>query len=410
MKKQIQSLLLISIFLGMSANLLLAIPPNISKTFYNTYLEALENSPFSKNKSFEKRAYIASGTIKEGARQVSPGARDKKSLPPTGYFVNIDQPSINLANQTAVSFTISDAEVGATFNYTFTSDGVGGGGSGGSGGTVSGSGTITATEQQITGIDLTSLDDGTVTLMLTLTSGGETGDPVTDNETKDTVEPEGYTVSIDQNLINSTNEDEVSFTFDNAEVGASYNYTFTSSGGAGSVSNTGFINSLTEQVTGIDLSTLADGIITLSVTLTDIGNNTGDPADDTVTKDATAPTGYTVSIDQNPINASNENEVSFTFAGAEVGSNYDYTFTSSGGGGSVTGSGTINTATDQITNIDLSSLADGTITLTVTLTDTNNNTGDEATDTAIKDTVAPAGYSVTIDQSLIVVANEEAVS
>ncbi len=101
--------------------------------------------------------------------------------------------------------------------------------------------------------------------------------------------------------------------------------------------------------------------------------------------DFESPTGYTVTIDQDPIDAGNASAISFTFADAEVGATYDYTFSTSGGATTVIGSGTIASATDQITGIDLSGLEDGTITLSVTLTDTSDNTGDPATDTSVKE-------------------------
>ncbi|MGB5481920.1 MAG: Ig-like domain-containing protein, partial [Eudoraea sp.] len=49
--------------------------------------------------------------------------------------------------------------------------------------------------------------------------------------------------------------------------------------------------------------------------------------------DTAAPSGYSVLINQDPINAGNETAVSFTFTGAEVGATYNYTFSSTGGGG-----------------------------------------------------------------------------
>jgi len=100
--------------------------------------------------------------------------------------------------------------------------------------------------------------------------------------------------------------------------------------------------------------------------------------------DFEAPTSYTVSIDQDPIKVINSNAVSFTFAGAEIGTTYNYTFSSDGGGTNVTGSGIIASATDQITGIDLSGLGVGTVTLSVTLTDPSGNTGSAATDTKQK--------------------------
>ncbi len=123
----------------------------------------------------------------------------------------------------------------------------------------------------------------------------------------------------------------------------------------------------------------------------------GTAYDDTntgVTYDATAPSGYTVTIDQSTINSGNETSVSFTFSGAEVGATYNYSI-SDGDGGTTdpTGSDIINTATDQITGIDVSGLNDGTLTLSVTLTDVAGNTGTPATDTETKDVIPPTVQS-----------------
>ncbi len=84
--------------------------------------------------------------------------------------------------------------------------------------------------------------------------------------------------------------------------------------------------------------------------------NTEPATDETYTLDNTAPSGYSVTLDDDPVNAGNQTATSFTFAGAEVAANYNYTISSSGGGANVTGSGTISTATDQISGIDVSGL------------------------------------------------------
>ncbi|MBD3627771.1 MBG domain-containing protein [Cyclobacterium sp.] len=95
--------------------------------------------------------------------------------------------------------------------------------------------------------------------------------------------------------------------------------------------------------------------------------------------DNTAPAGYTVQIDQDAIGETNQDQVSFTFSGAELGSTYNYSFTSSGGGTAVTGSGTISGAEEMVNGIDLTGLSNGTVTLSVTLTDISGNEGAEAT-------------------------------
>ncbi|GGX13203.1 T9SS C-terminal target domain-containing protein [Aquimarina muelleri] len=134
----------------------------------------------------------------------------------------------------------------------------------------------------------------------------------------------------------------------------------------------------------------------LNTTLNSVGTTTS------VLVDAVPPTGYTVTIDQSPINAINHNAVSFTFAGAEIGTTYNYTFSTSGGSGTVTGSGTIISATDQITNIDVSGLSDGTITLGVTLTDPTGNTGAETLDTKNKKAIPPTATITISDDTLII--------
>ena len=66
----------------------------------------------------------------------------------------------------------------------------------------------------------------------------------------------------------------------------------------------------------------------------------------------------------------------FTFAGATTGTTYNYTITSSGAAAaSVTGSGSVTSATQDVSGIDVSRCPDGTLTYSVTLTDALGNTG-----------------------------------
>ncbi|WP_425075956.1 Ig-like domain-containing protein [Psychroserpens sp. S379A] len=144
-------------------------------------------------------------------------------------------------------------------------------------------------------------------------------------------------------------------------------------------------------------SPISDGIVSLqlpSSTVTDSSGN-ANTASNTLTwvYDGTAPLGYDVDIVQSPINIENDDAVGFTFSGAEVGTTYNYIFTSDGGAGTVTGSGTILTATGEVSLIDISSLPDGIITLNFTLTDTAGNEGAAAIDSETKDTIAPTAPS-----------------
>lgn len=119
----------------------------------------------------------------------------------------------------------------------------------------------------------------------------------------DIVPPSGYSVTIDQDTITLDNEMAVSFTFTGAEVGTTYQYTFSSNGGGTNVTGSGTITSATQQLAGIDLSGLNAGTITLSVSLTDASGNTGEAATATVEKIVNnPPTGITLS--HNSINHS----------------------------------------------------------------------------------------------------------
>ena len=67
------------------------------------------------------------------------------------------------------------------------------------------------------------------------------------------------------------------------------------------------------------MSSLADGTLTFSVTLTDTAGNVGTAATATATLDRVAPSGYSIQANQATINASQAAATGFTFAGATTG-------------------------------------------------------------------------------------------
>ncbi|UCS93781.1 gliding motility-associated C-terminal domain-containing protein [Echinicola marina] len=147
-----------------------------------------------------------------------------------------------------------------------------------------------------------------------------------------------------------------------------------------------------QTMDSIRVESLLDGIEEGDETIIiDMGAPTngikGSPDQVTLTikdEDLAAPKDYTVEINQDRILPSNSSDVSFTFTNAEIDATYNYLFTSAAGGSTVSGSGTITTANQTISNIDLSGLSDGTITLSVDLTDSFNNTGATVQDIAEK--------------------------
>ncbi|MDF0707950.1 gliding motility-associated C-terminal domain-containing protein, partial [Flagellimonas okinawensis] len=252
-----------------------------------------------------------------------------------------------------------------------------------------------------------NLTELTETVEVTLDSGAgySIGSPSTATInllSEDDVQPSGYTVTINNDPINSANEDNVSFSFSGAPTFlTSFDYTFTSDGdgNVASVTGGGLVVSSNRTVNNINLSSLPDGIVTLSVTVSNILGTEGPVTTDTALKLTTLPSGYSVSFDQNPINQTNENTVSFTFQDAEVDASYEYTISSTGGGTNVIGTGNILTPTQQITGIDLSGLGNGTVTLSVVLSNVNGN-GAPATDTATKETCYAGTTAPALDGSV----------
>lgn len=140
-----------------------------------------------------------------------------------------------------------------------------------------------------------------------------------------------------------------------------------------------------------------NGTKKICVELRDLANNItyGSTSTD-IEVDTIAPSGYNVSFSTSYVNASNEANASFNFTGAEIGSQYFYTIDDTNGGTTaITGNGTIATATDTISAIDVSSLDDDTLTLTVYLIDSSGNQGGNSTDTILKDSTPPTVSFVT---------------
>jgi hypothetical protein len=135
---------------------------------------------------------------------------------------------------------------------------------------------------------------------------------------------------------------------------------------------------------------LSEGVHSLTATATDQAGNESVHSDALMlTIDVTAPDGHGVDFDEDPINAAGSTAASFTFSDAELGASYSYTIESDGGGSTVTGSGTIADADEQIAGIDISNLADGTVSLSVILADLAGNEAAPVVATATLATTAP---------------------
>jgi len=96
------------------------------------------------------------------------------------------------------------------------------------------------------------------------------------------------------------------------------------------------------------------------------------------TYDATAPAGYSVRFGVNLVDVTNQHAVALQLKGAETGATYTYSIRSSNGGDAVTGTARVNAASFTISDLDLSGLRDGLLTVSLYLTDAAGNEGAEA--------------------------------
>ncbi|KKL02770.1 Ig-like domain-containing protein, partial [Rheinheimera mesophila] len=123
------------------------------------------------------------------------------------------------------------------------------------------------------------------TLSLTLTDGSDnTSNPATATIQKDATAPAGYSASITPATIDKSNEAAVGIQLSNAEVGATYSYSISSSGGGTAVTGSGTVSTASALIGGINATALPEGTLTLTVTLTDAAGNSGDAKTATATK------------------------------------------------------------------------------------------------------------------------------
>jgi hypothetical protein len=100
---------------------------------------------------------------------------------------------------------------------------------------------------------------------------------------------------------------------------------------------------------------------------------------------------YTAAFTTSPITNANANAISLAIAKAPTGASFTYSITSSGGAGTVSGSGTISGATHTVSNVDVSALPSGTLTLSVTVSTAAGGTG------AAKTVTSTPGFTGILD-------------
>ena len=119
------------------------------------------------------------------------------------------------------------------------------------------------------------------------------------------------------------------------------------------------------------LSLNVNGANPVSVVANDAAGNVSAPGSQSLVIDTTAPTA-TVLFEDDLIDALEQSSSAFTISSGEAGAAFTWTITSSGGG-QMTGSGVMTAGTTRVTGLDVSSLGDGTLTLSLGLTDPAGN-------------------------------------
>ncbi|WP_268124473.1 Ig-like domain-containing protein [Roseivirga pacifica] len=243
------------------------------------------------------------------------------------------------------------------------------------------------------GAKVTINNDDQATVTIADASGAEADGAITLTATLDVAVDGGFTVDV--NTVEGTAVASTDFT---AFTGQTLTF-------AGTVGETQTFT-VTPTDDGVEESTetltiTMDNLVATTVNIGSIDITDGATVTITDEDDNTAPVGYTVTLADALIGGAEVSTSTFTFAGAELAATYNYTVSSSNGGTNVTGSGTIVTATDQITLADLSGLNDGTLTLSVTLTDASGNVGTVVTaqatiDQTMEATLSPADDAIDI--------------
>ena len=241
----------------------------------------------------------------------------------------------------------------------------------------------------VSGLDTTALADGTITFTATATDAAGNSAQATLTAMKDTVAPAVSLVTF-ANPINLENVASASAA-GTGETGATISVT-----ASDGTNTTAPVTAVVDadgnwSVAGIDLGSLADGQITYAAVASDAAGNTT-TATQTTTKTTVAVTTVT-----DPINSANATAAAVSGTG-QVGATISVV-ASDGVSSTTAATTTIDSNGNwSVAGIDVSSLADGTITFTATADDGSGKTA-VSSKTAIKDTTAPTADSITLNDA-----------
>ncbi|MGY4542838.1 PKD repeat protein, partial [Arthrobacter sp. UYNi723] len=293
----------------------------------------------------------------------------------------LDAPSVvNVANVTAVPVS-GIAEAADTVSVA-ASDGAGH--------AVSGTATASSTGAwSLPTLNLSSLNDGTVTLTATATdTAGNVSPATTATVPKDTVPPAAPTLDA-PSVVNVANVTAVPVS-GSAEVGTTVTLNVTDTDTVHTVTVTATADGTGYwSITPLNLTSLSDGQLTYTATATDTAGNVSPATTATVPKDTVPPAAPTLTV---PATVTGATATSVTVSGsAEAGTTVTLNVTDTDAVHTVTATADADgTGYWSITPLNLTSLIDGQLTYTATATDTAGNTGASAAQTGTKKTTATA--------------------
>ena len=238
--------------------------------------------------------------------------------------------------------------------------------------------------------DVSTFNNGDLTITVTQTdAAGNISTVATQTVTLDNEVPTAVTITTPiegDGKINASEDADVLIEGSGAEAGAIVDVTIVDA------FNNGY---LTKQVTAdssgnwtlagneFDVSTFNNGDLIITVSQTDAAGNTSNLTEQVVVLDTEIPNDFIVDLNQGVIDINNEKALSFALAGAELNSTYSYIITDINEQ-TISGTGTVTSLDQLIEGIDVTSLAEGNLTLSVTLTDSASNQTIAFTDTVEK--------------------------
>ncbi|KAF7771211.1 hypothetical protein PCIT_a4271 [Pseudoalteromonas citrea] len=260
-------------------------------------------------------------------------------------------------------------------------------------------------------LDISALNNGSLTVSVTQTDiAGNTSSADTTSITLDNQAPSVVTITTPiegDGIVNASEDNDVLVKGSGAESGASVSINID---GVSKTTTADSSGNWTLSGNELDISALNNGSLTVSVTQADAAGNTSSATTTTITLDNVTPDALTITTPietDGTVNAAEDDDVLIQGSGAESGATVSVdiggvsTTTTADSGGNWTLSGT---------ELDISSLNNGTLTVTATQADSAGNTSSSATQTINLDNVAPTGHTSAIDQSLINASNEAALS